>query len=110
MTIYKELENKFDNRINNTNKETLKKYLIAIESDNGAKERITINGDSLCPFSISRNLWSYKVPWMAARRLKTLAESWEKNGHKVSRIYGTVLDMPTRGNKFNIKYTIYDFI
>lgn len=104
------LHNGFDNKINNTNKETLKKYLIAIKSDKGAEECIMINGDSLCPFSIAHNLWSYKVPWMAAKRLKMLAESWEKNGHKVNRIYGTILDMPTKGNEFNAKHTIYDFI
>ena len=77
-------------------------YLIKIEADNGAKEGVTINGDSYRPFQIARNLWNYQYPGHAAHRLETLAKNWENNGFAVKRIYGTILDMPKKGNDYNI--------
>ena len=77
-------------------------YLIKIEAENGAKEGVIINGDSLRPFQIARNLWNYQYPGHAAHRLETLAKNWENNGLKVTRIYGTILDMPKEGNDYNI--------
>ena len=77
-------------------------YLIRIETVNGAKEGVTINGDSCRPFQISGNLWNYQNPGHAAHRLEILAKSWENNGLAVKRIYGTILDMPKTGNDYNI--------
>lgn len=77
-------------------------YLIKIESNNGKKECVSINGDSLRPFQIAGNLWNYQCPGYAARRLETLAKAWENNGLAVKRIYGTVFDMPQKGNDHNI--------
>ena len=79
----------------------MKKYLIRIESDRSA-EAVCINGDSLRPFQIAGNLWNYTTPWTAAQRLEKLARSWESHGHTVRRIYGSVSDMPTKGNEFNV--------
>ena len=77
-------------------------YLIEIEADNGAKEGVTINGDSYRPFQIANNLWNYQYPGYAAHRLEILAKNWENNGFAVKRIYGTILDMPKTGNDYNI--------
>ena len=77
-------------------------YLIKIEADNGAKEGVTINGDSYRPFQIAHNLWNYQYPGYAAHRLEILAKNWENNGLRVKRIYGTILDMPKDGNDYNI--------
>lgn len=86
----------------------MKYYIIAI--NNGwTEEHITINGDSLRPFSIANNLWNYITPWTAERRLKKLAQAWEKNGFSVTYRYGTILDMPTMGNEFNISVTLKKF-
>lgn len=51
-------------------------YLIKIEADNGAKEGVTINGDSYRPFQIAHNLWNYQYPGYAAHRLEILAKNW----------------------------------
>lgn len=80
----------------------MSKYLIRIETGSGTKECISINGDSLRPFQIAGNLWNYQYPGHAARRLETLAKAWENNGFAVKRIYGTILDMPKKGNDYNI--------
>lgn len=80
----------------------MKVYLIRIKANNGANECISINGDSYRPFQIARNLWNYQYPGYAARRLETLAKAWESNGLAVERIYGTILDMPQKGNDYNI--------
>lgn len=77
-------------------------FLIRIEADNGAKESVTINGDSYRPFQVARNLWNYQYPGYAAHRLEILAKNWENNGLAVKRIYGTILDMPKTGNDYNI--------
>jgi hypothetical protein len=96
----------------------MKKYLIRIETGCNS-EFTTINGDSLRPFQIANNLWNYTTPGHAARRLEKIALAWENNGRAVTRIYGTVADMPTRGNDFNLgvilldynsKTTVYDYI
>ena len=86
----------------------MKKYLIRIESG-GHSVNVTINGDSCRPFMIAHNLWSYTTPGHAARRLETLAQAWENNGHAVARIFGSVSDMPATGNRFNIEKTPIDF-
>lgn len=86
----------------------MKKYLIRIETSRGA-ECTTINGDSLYPFQIANNLWNYKAPGYAAQRLEKLAKCWENNGLSVTRIFGTVADMPKRGNKFNVEKTLLDW-
>ena len=80
----------------------MNKYLIRIETGSGTKECVSINGDSLRPFQIAGNLWNYQYPGNAARRLETLAKAWENNGLPVKRIYGTVFDMPQKGNDHNI--------
>lgn len=77
-------------------------YLIKIEANNGANECVSINGDSCRPFQIAGNLWNYQCPGHAARKLETLAKAWENNGLAVKRIYGTILDMPKKGNDYNI--------
>lgn len=88
----------------------MKKYLIGIESSAGGALYTTIYGDTPSrPFSIANNLWNYKTPWTAAQRLEKLAQSWEKRGRRVRRIYGSVYDMPRRGNQFNCGVTVYDF-
>lgn len=87
----------------------MKKYLIRIESGN-TTEFTTIYGDTPSrPFMIAHNLWNYATPWHAARRLETLARSWEKHGHTVTRIYGGILEMPTRGDDYNAQQTIQGF-
>lgn len=87
----------------------MKQYLIRIESER-ARECITISGDCPSrPFQIAHNLWNYRTPGHAARRLENLAKSWENNGHAVKRIYGSVHDMPTTGNDFNIGITLLDY-
>ena len=50
-------------------------YLIKIEADNGAKEGVTINGDSYRPFQIAGNLWNYQYPGHAAHRLEILSKN-----------------------------------
>ena len=80
----------------------MNKYLIKIEANNGVMEHIHINGDSLRPFQIRGNLWNYQYPGYAAHRLEILAKSWENNGFAVRRIYGTILDMPKKGDEYNI--------
>ena len=79
----------------------MKKYLICIETNRSA-EAVYINGDSLRPFQIAHNLWNYATPWTAAQRLEKLAKAWEDNGFSVRRVYGTVEEMPTKGNEFNL--------
>lgn len=86
----------------------MKKYLIRIETGSNS-EHITINGDSWRPFQIAHNLWNYTTPGHAARRLERIALAWENNGRKVNRIYGTVADMPTTGNEFNLKRILLDY-
>ena len=84
-------------------------YLIKIEANNGAMESISINGDSLRPFQIAHNLWNYQYPGHAAHRLEMLAKSWENNGFAVKRIYGTILDMPKKGNEYNIGIILAEY-
>lgn len=96
----------------------MKQYLIRIETGSNS-ECTTINGDSRRPFQIAHNLWNYTTPGHAARRLEKIAAAWENNDRAVTRIYGTVADMPTQGNDFNLgmilldynpKTTMYDYI
>lgn len=82
------------------------KYLIKIKASNGSTECITINGDSTRPFQIAHNLWNYLYPGHAAHKLNTIAKSWENNGLTVERCYGTIVDMPTQGNQYNVKLTL----
>lgn len=86
----------------------MKKYLIRIETGSNS-EHTTINGDSRRPFQIAHNLWNYTTPGHAARRLEKIALAWENNGRAVTRIYGTVVDMPTCGNDFNLKKILLDY-
>ena len=87
----------------------MKKYLIRIETEHGA-ECVTIYGDTPSrPFIIAHNLWNYSTPGHAAQRLEKLAKAWENNGLTVTRLYGSVQDMPTRGNAFNIAQTLRDW-
>lgn len=79
----------------------MKEYLIRIENGH-TSERTMINGDSSRPFQIANNLWNYTTPGHAARRLEKLAESWEKNGYTVKRVYGPIWDMPAIGNGYNV--------
>ena len=89
---------------------THKRYLIRIENTTGSALFTTIHGDTpSAPFSIAGNLWNYKTPWTAARKLEALAKSWEKRGRSVTRIYGSVYDMPRTGNQFNAGHTVYEF-
>ena len=81
-------------------------YLIKIKASNGATECISINGDSYRPFQIAHNLYNYLLPGHAARKLEALAKAWEANGLYVSRHYGTILEMPTHGDAYNIDLTI----
>ena len=84
--------------------------VIRIESDNGSALYTTVYGDTPArPFMIDGNLWNYETPWTAARRLEILAQSWEKFGYKVKRVYGGVADMPYWGNRFNCAVTVYNF-
>lgn len=87
----------------------MKKYLIEIKADNGARDCVSINGDSYRPFQIAGNLWGYQYPGNAARRLETLAKAWENDGLSVKRVYGTVCDMPTKGNDHNIGIILSDY-
>jgi hypothetical protein len=86
----------------------MKEYLIRVENERGS-ECTTINGDSCRPFMIAHNLWNYTTPGHAARRLEKLAQSWEKSGYTVKRIFGAVSDMPVRGNEFNVEMTLLDY-
>ena len=87
----------------------MKTYLIEIKSSRNSLFT-TIYGDTPSrPFSIANNLWNYATPWTAAQRLEKLAQSWESYGHQVTRIYGTIHDMPTKGDRHNIALTIQDF-
>lgn len=81
----------------------MERYLIRIDANNGASACITINGDSLRPFQIANNLWNYQYPGYAAHKLSTLAKSWENNGLTVTKIYGTISDMPTKGHEYNVQ-------
>lgn len=92
----------------------MKKYLIRIEStrEDGAKlmELTTVYGDTPSrPFMIAGNLWNYTTPSHAAQRLEKLAKAWEKNGFIVNRIYGTVADMPMRGDEYNACMTMREW-
>lgn len=88
----------------------MKRYLIRIENNCNGCELIHIYGDTPTrPFSIAHNLWNYAKPGHAARRLEMLAQSWEKNGLTVKRIYGSIVDMPTKGNEFNAAATIHEY-
>lgn len=79
----------------------MKKYLIEIENGR-ISQHVTIYGDCPSrPFMIANNLWNYSTPWHAAQRLEKLAKSWEGLGLNVRRVYGTVWDMPTGGDKRN---------
>ena len=81
----------------------MNKYLIKIKANNGTSECITINGDSFRPFQIANNLWNYQYLGHAAHKLNTLAKIWENNGLIVTKIYGTILDIPIKGNDYNVK-------
>lgn len=84
----------------------MKNYLIRIESGDVA-QFTTVYGDTPSrPFMIAHNLWNYKTPGHAARRLEKLAQAWEKRGHVVTRVYGTVFEMPTAGDTFNVWTTL----
>lgn len=85
-----------------------KKYLIRIENGRGS-QWTTVDGDLSRPFMIANNLWNYSTPGHAARRLETLARSWESYGYTVTRIYGTVADMPTCGHDFNVQVVLLDY-
>ena len=84
-------------------------YLIRIKANNGADECVSINGDSARPFQIAHNLWNYQYPGYAARRLETLAKAWENNGLAVKRIYGTVFDMPQKGDDHNVGIILAEY-
>jgi hypothetical protein len=86
----------------------MKKYLIRIETGSNSVFT-TINGDSGRPFQILNNLWNYATPGHAARRLEKHAQQWEQLGFTVKRAYGTVCDMPARGNKFNVDRILLDY-
>ena len=87
----------------------MKEYLIRIENGHTA-ECTTISGDCAGrPFTIAHNLWNYSTPWHAARRLEKLAESWEKFGHTVARVYGSVWDMPATGDQKNVDLILLDY-
>lgn len=92
----------------------MKEYLIGIHGlrkDNvHIYEQITIYGDTPSrPFIISHNLWNYATPEHAAQRLEKIAKAWEANEVVVTRIYGTIDDMPTRGDNFNIAMTVKEW-
>lgn len=88
----------------------MKQYLIEIQHNIGNTLYITIHGDCPSrPFGIAGRLWDYKTPWNAAQRLERIARTWESTGAIVTRIYGTVHDMPTTGNDFNAAQTIEYF-
>lgn len=91
----------------------MERYLISIKSENGNKLYTSISGDSFRSFAVgsfdAHNLWNYSTPWTAARRLEQIAENWENRGFTVCREYGTILDMPKYGNKFNCDMVIADF-
>lgn len=87
----------------------MKNYLIRIENGRGA-EFTTISGDCPSrPFQIANNLWNYTTPGHAARRLEMLAKSWESNGYTVTRIYGTVWEMPTTGSGANVDLILLEY-
>jgi hypothetical protein len=87
---------------------TMKEYLVRIENGH-TSECTSISGDSYRSFQIANNLWNYTTPWHAAQRLEKLARSWEKHGFTVKRVYGTVWEMPTTGNKNNVELTLLDY-
>ena len=87
----------------------MKEYLIRIETSRGS-ECTTICGD--CPgrpFQIAHNLWNYSTPWHAAQRREKLAKCWENAGYTVKRVYGSVWDMPTKGNQSNVGLILLDY-
>lgn len=87
----------------------MKEYLIRIEN-NRSSECVTISGDCPSrPFQIAHNLWNYATPWHAAQRLEKLAKCWENCGYTVKRVYGSVWDMPTKGNEKNVDFTRLDY-
>ena len=86
----------------------MKKYLIRIET-RGQAIFTSINGDSRRPFQILNNLWNYTTPGHAARRLEKHARQWENLGNSVTRVYGTVADMPTTGDEFNLEQILLDY-
>jgi hypothetical protein len=86
----------------------MKKYLIRIETGSNAIFT-TINGDSRRPFQIMHNLWNYTTPGHAGRRLEKHARQWENGGRAVTRIYGTVADMPTQGDDFNLEKILLEY-
>lgn len=85
------------------------KYLIRIESGPHKLFTATYGDTPTRPFVIANNLWAYRTPWHAAQRLEKLARSWETLGFPVTRIYGNVCDMPTRGDPDNVWYTLQDY-
>lgn len=87
----------------------MKQYLIRIESGR-TSECTYIYGDCPSrPFSIANNLWNYTTPWHAAQRLEKLAKGWENAGLTVKRVYGSVWDMPTKGNEKNVGLVLLDY-
>lgn len=87
----------------------MKEYLIRIESSRSC-ECITISGDCpYRPFQIANNLWNYTTPGHAARRLEKLAKCWEELGIVVNRVYGSVWEMPTKGNGANVGLILLDY-
>ena len=86
----------------------MKEYLIRIEMNNHS-QFTTLSGDSIRPFQIAHNLYNYTTPWHAAQRLEKIAKAWEKGGCAVKRVFGSVADMPQKGNEFNIEKTLIDF-
>lgn len=86
----------------------MKEYLIRIENGH-TSEYTTVYGDSSRPFMIANNLWNYTTPWHAAQRLEKLARSWETHGLTVKRVYGSVWDMPTKGNEKNADLVLLDY-
>jgi hypothetical protein len=87
----------------------MKKYLIWIES-NRAAIFTSVYGDTPSrPFSIAGNLWNYATPGHAARRLEKLAQSWDALGIPTRRVYGTIDDMPTKGNENNVAATLAEW-
>ena len=87
----------------------MKKYLIRIKANNGKTEGISINGDSLRPFQIANNFWNYQYPGHAAHKLNTLAKIWQDNGLTVTKIYGTISDMPRKGNEYNVQLILAEY-
>ena len=88
----------------------MKTYLIRIENTDGGLLATAIYGDTpRRPFTSAGNLWTYKTPGGAARRLEQIANNWEAYGRTVNRIFGTVQDMPTKGTAHNVAATLAEY-